>query len=45
MLEWIWGCMVLTFKVGVGSLCWTLGFWAVIGVIALIVFAIKALMD
>lgn len=44
MFSWLWGCMVLAFKVGVGSILWTISFWIVIGIFALIGMGIGAMM-
>ena len=42
MLEFLWGCMVLSLKAAIGTLLWTAGFWIVIGIIALIVAGITS---
>lgn len=43
MFEWLLGCVILTLKVAIGSFIITLGFWTVIGIIALIVAGIAAM--
>ena len=45
MFEWIWGCMVLSFKATVGTIFWMIGFWGFVFLIAGIVMLIQALME
>jgi len=37
MFSWLWGCMVLSFKVAVGSICWAVIPVVIIGGIGLVV--------
>jgi hypothetical protein len=44
MLEWIWGCMVLSLKVAIGTWGWAIGFFLIGLIIAGIVAIIGAVL-
>ena len=43
MLEFLWGCMVLSLKAGIGAILWTVGFWIIIGIFALFIGGIASM--
>jgi hypothetical protein len=40
MSEWLWGCMILSFKVGIGILCWSLSIFTVLFILGCVLYVL-----